>query len=118
MLFDGVVSDGTAFRPAGCVLGWATRQPLAVAAGHDALAVLGLQPAPAWPRACAQAQCSSPASTAAPHKQKTAYEIYKGDWSSDVCSSDLIPSFFPSSRAIVAVHDVPQPVDGDRKSVV
>ena len=24
-------------------------------------------------------------------KQKTAYEIYQCDWSSDVCSSDLIP---------------------------
>src|SRR5216117_68472 len=26
-------------------------------------------------------------------KQKTAYEIRKGDWSSDVCSSDLISSW-------------------------
>ena len=25
-------------------------------------------------------------------KQKTAYEIGTGDWSSDVCSSDLFPS--------------------------
>ena len=25
-------------------------------------------------------------------KQKTAYEIMSGDWSSDVCSSDLFPS--------------------------
>ena len=24
-------------------------------------------------------------------KQKTAYEIGTGDWSSDVCSSDLVP---------------------------
>ena len=24
-------------------------------------------------------------------KQKTAYEIYQCDWSSDVCSSDLVP---------------------------
>src|SRR5213595_4111111 len=24
-------------------------------------------------------------------KQKTAYEITEGDWSSDVCSSDLVP---------------------------
>ena len=24
------------------------------------------------------------------YKQKTAYEIVSGDWSSDVCSSDLI----------------------------
>ena len=27
-------------------------------------------------------------------KQKTAYEIYQCDWSSDVCSSDLDPPFF------------------------
>ena len=27
-------------------------------------------------------------------KQKTAYEIASGDWSSDVCSSDLSRSFF------------------------
>ena len=27
-------------------------------------------------------------------KQKTAYEIGTGDWSSDVCSSDLVPMFF------------------------
>ena len=26
-------------------------------------------------------------------KQKTAYEIYQCDWSSDVCSSDLIKSY-------------------------
>ena len=26
-------------------------------------------------------------------KQKTAYEILTCDWSSDVCSSDLIPNF-------------------------
>src|ERR1044072_3733370 len=25
------------------------------------------------------------------YKQKTAYEIYQCDWSSDVCSSDLVP---------------------------
>src|SRR5881398_463531 len=25
-------------------------------------------------------------------KQKTAYEMLSGDWSSDVCSSDLVPS--------------------------
>ena len=29
-------------------------------------------------------------------KQKTAYEIIAGDWSSDVCSSDLVP--LPSGR--------------------
>ena len=27
-------------------------------------------------------------------KQKTAYEIHQGDWSSDVCSSDLHGVFF------------------------
>ena len=27
-------------------------------------------------------------------KQKTAYEIVTGDWSSDVCSSDLCDKFF------------------------
>ena len=27
-------------------------------------------------------------------KQKTAYEIYQCDWSSDVCSSDLISAAF------------------------
>ena len=31
-------------------------------------------------------------------KQKTAYEIVSRDWSSDVCSSDLRPSF--------AIHSV------------
>ena len=29
-------------------------------------------------------------------KQKTAYEIYQCDWSSDVCSSDLTTSFLYS----------------------
>ena len=28
-------------------------------------------------------------------KQKTAYEIMSGDWSSDVCSSDLLPWVLP-----------------------
>ena len=28
-------------------------------------------------------------------KQKTAYEIGTGDWSSDVCSSDLLTRFSP-----------------------
>src|ERR1051325_6612075 len=30
-------------------------------------------------------------------KQKTAYEITYGDWSSDVCSSDLLDQIFPSN---------------------
>src|SRR5216117_4499698 len=38
-------------------------------------------------------------------KQKTAYEIRKGDWSSDVCSSDLLRSVLP------AVPDGPQRQD-------
>src|SRR5213079_3788678 len=49
-------------------------------------------------------------------KQKTAYEITTGDWSSDVCSSDL-----PRARADVhhRVADVrPDRLGGDRKSVV
>ena len=33
-------------------------------------------------------------------KQKTAYEIYQCDWSSDVCSSDLMQEF---SSAILCV---------------
>ena len=35
-------------------------------------------------------------------KQKTAYEIYQCDWSSDVCSSDLISATRTRSRCI---HD-------------
>ena len=31
-------------------------------------------------------------------KQKTAYEIYQCDWSSDVCSSDLLNLIFPYRR--------------------
>ena len=31
-------------------------------------------------------------------KQKTAYEIGTGDWSSDVCSSDLACAWFPQLR--------------------
>ena len=61
-------------------------------------------------------------------KQKTAYEIYQCNWSSDVCSSDL-PSA-PRRRVVVSVIDTirgsglhpPQEYeeqhDGDRKSVV
>ena len=32
-------------------------------------------------------------------KQKTAYEIYQCDWSSDVCSSDLAAFFEAVSKA-------------------
>src|SRR5213082_2699868 len=31
-------------------------------------------------------------------KQKTAYEIVSGDWSSDVCSSDLVPGVVATRR--------------------
>ena len=50
-------------------------------------------------------------------KQKTAYEILRSDWSSDVCSSDLKIThvFHERGRASVSVH--PSPVQ-DRKSVV
>ena len=33
-------------------------------------------------------------------KQKTAYEIYQCDWSSDVCSSDLLKKVFRNGSAI------------------
>src|SRR5213595_2581617 len=37
-------------------------------------------------------------------KQKTAYEITEGDWSSDVCSSDLVPGrgldHFPTQQVV------------------
>ena len=36
-------------------------------------------------------------------KQKTAYEIYQCDWSSDVCSSDLIKKLTNRERDII-VH--------------
>src|SRR5213595_4077740 len=32
-------------------------------------------------------------------KQKTAYEVTEGDWSSDVCSSDLLNSSHPQSKS-------------------
>ena len=38
-------------------------------------------------------------------KQKTAYEIYQCDWSSDVCSSDLpLPDDFHGDRAVEEVR--------------
>src|SRR5216117_4434683 len=40
-------------------------------------------------------------------KQKTAYEIRKGDWSSDVCSSDL-PGFPANQPLIQALRPQPQ----------
>ena len=38
-------------------------------------------------------------------KQKTAYEIYQCDWSSDVCSSDLIPADELREYMIMNFHD-------------
>ena len=44
-------------------------------------------------------------------KQKTAYEIYQCDWSSDVCSSDLIfrspVVIFHASTASISASGVP-----------
>src|ERR1051326_9293762 len=34
-------------------------------------------------------------------KQKAAYEIKEFDWSSDMCSSDLLPRAFPSSNTSI-----------------
>src|SRR3546814_10266254 len=51
-------------------------------------------------------------------KQKTAYEIRISDWSSDVCSSDLIErvldtidSSMPGGHAIVAIDNLRVPAD-------
>src|SRR3546814_10764557 len=33
-------------------------------------------------------------------KQKTAYEMRISDWSSDVCSSDLLPQFADNGKAL------------------
>ena len=47
-------------------------------------------------------------------KQKTAYEIGTGDWSSDVCSSDLAPGGIPLAAdttqlfAVARRHGRPQ----------
>ena len=39
-------------------------------------------------------------------KQKTAYEIYQCDWSSDVCSSDLADRQLSLEEIIDKCHDV------------
>ena len=39
-------------------------------------------------------------------KQKTAYEIGTGDWSSDVCSSDLNPRYWDLNRLVGKSDDV------------
>ena len=36
-------------------------------------------------------------------KQKTAYEIYRCDWSSDVCSSDLVFQYFLDRRIVFLI---------------
>ena len=57
-------------------------------------------------------------------KQKTAYEIYQCDWSSDVCSSDLEPSEATADSPVepetddvadstVASDESPKPDDED-----
>ena len=43
-------------------------------------------------------------------KQKTAYEIYQCDWSSDVCSSDLIAIIITSVGAEVIADPKPHPL--------
>src|SRR3546814_8947874 len=46
-------------------------------------------------------------------KQKTAYEVRISDWSSDVCSSDLVELFLEAVEGIVAdVVSIPQIEDG------
>src|SRR3546814_12401369 len=45
-------------------------------------------------------------------KQKTAYEMGISDWSSDVCSSDLFGSHFPTHRKFCTV-DGRSAVEGD-----
>ena len=47
-------------------------------------------------------------------KQKTAYEIVDCDWSSDVCSSDLLPS----TEIMVFLPPAPQFVPNKRKENV
>ena len=62
-------------------------------------------------------------------KQKTAYEIYQCDWSSDVCSSDLCCNNMTGIRIIISfilpaalrnrgVRCYTAAICGDRKSVV
>ena len=48
-------------------------------------------------------------------KQKTAYEIYQCDWSSDVCSSDLTYTI-GEEKVIINVGSVGQPRDRDPRA--
>src|SRR3546814_1346539 len=43
-------------------------------------------------------------------KQKTAYEMRISDWSSDVCSSDLVPT---GNTVVFSAHGVPKSVKAD-----
>src|SRR6059036_3122002 len=44
-------------------------------------------------------------------KQKTAYEITYGDWSSDVCSSDLVAHVRPVADALLPEAEVTQAIE-------
>ena len=54
-------------------------------------------------------------------KQKTAYEIGTGDWSSDVCSSDLSlrqhPTFYTAPVLVAAAANRPPVEAPDRSSI-
>src|SRR5216110_4062362 len=49
-------------------------------------------------------------------EQKTAYEISSRDWSSDVCSSDLIAVMAAAYAAVVPLLEVPSGILADRWS--
>ena len=40
-------------------------------------------------------------------KQKTAYEIYQCDWSSDVCSSDLLAAVAVAATGLIDMWGLP-----------
>src|SRR3546814_5584817 len=46
-------------------------------------------------------------------KQKTAYEMRISDWSSDVCSSDLVPDGDPKAEQAMLLKIASQPVSGE-----
>src|SRR3546814_8415426 len=50
-------------------------------------------------------------------KQKTAYEMRISDWSSDVCSSDLLAFASPALELIDRLDEVEQPARGTRMAV-
>ena len=47
-------------------------------------------------------------------KQKTAYEIKECDWSSDVCSSDLVPDYAGDNLKLLSVKPSDIPTDTER----